>query len=397
MVLIVAVMSLAMLPSVAAAQTGASIQVNPSPAQAGELVTVSGQGFQLGEVVSVDFAGSTIGVGVADVNGRFSTSGRVDSSVPAGVHPFDANGDMGSWATFDLTILQAAAPAANPQGWFADPVPAGGSTLVSGSGFMPGERISINFGGSRVGIATANQTGTWSSTVMVPSHMPIGSHPLDVDANMGSSVTKQLTVSAAAPAPTTAPGAVPVATTAPSTPATPTAAPVAAQTSSPKAAAVTPGTLLTTTPVASSSATATVKTQAGVAGSTTPQQTETQERRWIRLPDHDDATSVAKATALAKTEPGHRCLHQPIGFIQHLAGHCTLEDRAVRHVGRDPCSNDHHRRPPFQDRSRRLTHRTLPFPETSTEVAPCDRSISIEGRLFGFSEPCCGWCQGVRS
>jgi hypothetical protein len=367
MVLIVAVMSLAMLPSVAAAQTGASIQVNPSPAQAGELVTVSGQGFQLGEVVSVDFAGSTIGVGVADVNGRFSASGRVDSSVPAGVHPLDANGDMGSWATFDLTILQAAAPAANPQVGFADPVPAGGSTLVSGSGFMPGERISINFGGSRVGNATANQTDTWSSTVMVPSHMPIGSHPLDVDANMGSSVTKQLTVSAAAPAPTTAPGAVPVATTAPST------------------------------PVASSSATATVKTQAGVAGSTTPQQTETQERRWIRLPDHDDATSVAKAPALAKTEPGHRCLHQPIGFIQHLAGHCTLEDRAVRHVGDDPCSNDHHRRPPFQDRSRRLTHRPLPFPETSTEVAPCDRSISIEGRLFGFSEPCCGWCQGVRS
>lgn len=241
-VLCLACMALVLMPSSAGAQTSASIQASPNPVQAGGLVRVTGSGFQPAERVTIEFAGSTVAVTIADNAGQFSTSGMVDSSVPAGGHPLDANGDMGSWATIDLIIAapapttaapapaapQATPTAATPGVSFSDPVPAGGSTVVTGTGFQPGEQVTISFGGSTVGTTVAGAAGDWSTSIQISTSMPVGSHPLDIMGNLGSIVDTNLEVSAAIPAPTTAPAT----TQAPSTTQAPTTtqAPVAAQT-----------------------------------------------------------------------------------------------------------------------------------------------------------------------
>ena len=308
----------------------ASISVNPNPAEAGAVVTVSGQGFQPGEIVWIDFAGATIAQGTADASGQFITNGRIDASVPVGTHPLDANGDNGSWDTYDLTIVpaQAPAPAANPQVRFADPVPAGGSTVVRGTGFLPRERITINFGGSTVGTTVANRSGDWSKSITVPSHMPVGRHPLDIIGNMGTIVDKNLKVSAALPPVTAAPAPAPIAAPAPTpvvTPTNPTTTvpPAAPQTLTPTipaapttptatvspttpAAAATPTAASPTTPVAAATpatagATATPQAQAGPIAASTNGSTEAQQgqRVWIRPSSQPtDSTVEAPVTVL---------------------------------------------------------------------------------------------------
>jgi hypothetical protein len=240
--LCLACLALVLTPGAAGAQTSASIQASPNPVQAGGLVRVTGSGFQPAEQVSIEFAGSTVAVTIADNAGQFSTSGMVDSSVPAGGHPMDANGDMGSWATIDLTIAvpvpttaapapatpQATPAAAAPGVSFNGPVPAGGSTVVTGTGFQPGEQVTISFGGSTVGTTVAGAAGDWSTSIQISVSMPVGAHPLDIMGNLGSIVDTSLEVSAAIPAPTTTPATTqpPSTTQAPTT----TQAPVAAQT-----------------------------------------------------------------------------------------------------------------------------------------------------------------------
>lgn len=213
----------------AAGQSAPTVIVNPDPAMAGEVVTISGSGFQPGEFVWIDFAGPTLASAIADGAGSFVTSGTVEPHVPAGAHPLDASGDLGSWVTIDLTIVDPTptAPPAPvfPDVAFLDGVQAGDLVLITGSGFQPGEFVEIHYAGDVIGVTITTFSGDFAVQALVPAHVPVGAHPLDVIGDLGSHVGTDLTVSVSAPTTTLAPTPAPTTTVAPTTTQAPMPAP----------------------------------------------------------------------------------------------------------------------------------------------------------------------------
>ena len=203
----------------AAGQAAPTVIVNPDPAMAGEVVTISGSGFQPGEFVWIDFAGPTLATAIADGAGSFVTSGAVDPFVPAGTHPLDAMGDLGSWVTIDLTIVDPTptVPPAPvfPDIMFLDGVQAGELVLITGSGFQPSEFVEIHYAGDVIGVTITTFSGDFAVQALVPAHVPVGAHPLDVVGDLGSYVGTDLTVSVSAPTTTVAPTPAPSTTVSP--------------------------------------------------------------------------------------------------------------------------------------------------------------------------------------
>lgn len=217
------------LASPARAQSEATVMVDPDPAPAGEVVTITAYGFAPGEHVIVDFGGQTIGSGYADDEGAFESLGVVPADMPAGGHPLEVSGDLGSYGGFELTVVPGESPptttttaAPDPVVQLGGPVQAGGTTVISGTGFRPDEYVTIEFGGMTVGHTVANQLGEWSLAIEVAATMPAGGHPLDVTGDAGSFLTEELVVMAPPPVPTVAPTTVPPTTTVVDTPSAPT-------------------------------------------------------------------------------------------------------------------------------------------------------------------------------
>jgi hypothetical protein len=95
-----------------------TVSASPDPSPAGSTVSVSGSGFLPGETVEVNFAGDIVTT-TADGSGNYSTPFTINTSVPVGGHPLDANGSNGSWANSSLSV-SAPAPVPAP----ATPAPA---------------------------------------------------------------------------------------------------------------------------------------------------------------------------------------------------------------------------------------------------------------------------------
>jgi hypothetical protein len=200
-----------------AAQGEVTVTVTPTPAVAGLPVTVTAFGFAPGEMVTVEFGGDVIVSGYADDEGFFESAGVVSATMPEGGHPLDVTGDMGSYATLEVVVTTpppstttttttttvAPVPAA-PSVRFSDPVPAGTTTVVSGTGFRPAETVTIEFGGAVVGRTVANEMGDWSLAITVDSAIPVGGHPIDVTGDAGSVVNGELVVAPSPPTTTVA-------------------------------------------------------------------------------------------------------------------------------------------------------------------------------------------------
>lgn len=192
-------------------------QVDPSQAYSGDSVTVTGTGFDLGEAVEVHFAGVTIANAVA-VGGDFQVTATLPMMVPAGAHPMDFDGNMGASITLSYTIL---APVYVPSPAVqVDPSQAYSGDVVSitGSGFGQGEVVEVNFAGVTIANAIAvrdamDPDGKFQVTATLPTMVPAGAHPMDIDGNMGSSVTLSYPILApvavATPTPTVVPAYVP--------------------------------------------------------------------------------------------------------------------------------------------------------------------------------------------
>ncbi len=200
--LMMALTLLTLASSPASAQTS-YVDTNTGFADVGGAVDISGGGFVPGEGVAIDFGGWTMASTTADQNGDFYAVGWVDPTMPTGTHPLDAYGDLGSWATIDLTIVAPAAPAQQPLlpyvGTVQTSVFAGDWVDVYGGDFIPGELVDVEFGGTILGSVTVDNNGEFFIAGPVDSLMPTGSHPLDAYGDLGSFATASTYVDAALP------------------------------------------------------------------------------------------------------------------------------------------------------------------------------------------------------
>ena len=196
------VVGLGMKP--ASAQSIAYVDAFNNPVEAGGYVDVYGGGFLPGEFVDIDFGGWTIASVVADQNGDFWATGWVDSLMPEGAHPLDAYGDLGSWASMDLTVTLPSAPQQSQLfpyvGTFQLTVEPGGAVDILGGDFQPYEIVTIEFGGMVLDVVTADENGEFISFTWIDPLMPDGFHPLDAYGDLGSYAWTDLEVlSASAP------------------------------------------------------------------------------------------------------------------------------------------------------------------------------------------------------
>jgi hypothetical protein len=170
------------------------------PVEAGAVVDLFGDGFIPGEFVDVEFGGSVIASATADQYGSIYASGVVDPLMPAGAHPLDAVGDLGSWATTDLTVVDPPGqPLPQAQlypyvGTLQMSVAPGGVVDVLGGDFQPGELVTIEFGGLVLDVVTADANGEFYAVGWIDPLMPDGFHPLDAWGDLGSSATFDLEV-----------------------------------------------------------------------------------------------------------------------------------------------------------------------------------------------------------
>jgi hypothetical protein len=169
------------------------------PVDAGDWVDVVGDGFEPGEFVSLDFGGWTIANTVAAADGTFFASGMVDSTMPAGAHPLDANGDMGSWATTSLTVTAPAPVVLNPYvGAFQMVVGPGGFVDGIGGDFQPYENVTVFFGGSVLSSVSADANGEFYFDGSASPSLGNGFHRLEASGDWGSYAGSDVEVSATA-------------------------------------------------------------------------------------------------------------------------------------------------------------------------------------------------------
>ena len=78
---------------------------SPGAAAVGQTVTFNGCGFQAGETVTPFFLGANIPDATADGGGCISVSVTIPPDTPPDAHPFDFDGSMGTYASFDYETL----------------------------------------------------------------------------------------------------------------------------------------------------------------------------------------------------------------------------------------------------------------------------------------------------
>jgi len=187
----------------------------------GGSVTANGSGFQSGETVDVLLNGQNVGSPTVNNGGTFSLSFTVPSFAP-GQYGVTATGrGSNKTASTVFTINQGAATLT------FDPAQAapGASLTVTGTGFRPGESVTLTFNGPTVGTATADTGGNVTWTFTVPSALGPGQYGVTATGAASNVVVNSTytLVAGATPATTAQPTASPAA----SATATPAASPAA--------------------------------------------------------------------------------------------------------------------------------------------------------------------------
>ena len=92
--------------------------------------------------------------------------------------------------------------------------PAGGDVTIIGSGFQPGEQVTVEIGGSTIASGFADDSGEFTLSGTIPSDIPPGSHPMDVNGDQGTSLDFEYQVDPTQETTTTTTTAAPTTTTA---------------------------------------------------------------------------------------------------------------------------------------------------------------------------------------
>ncbi|NHI16198.1 choice-of-anchor G family protein [Microbacterium excoecariae] len=159
-----------------------ALTLTPSTVEQGEGTIVSGSGFEPGETVTLTAGGDVIAsdILVAE-NGTFTFAYEVPLETPVGDLVFEATGDV-SQTPADATLAVTAATWDTAIVVDPDSVPQGGSTVVTGSGFEPGETVTLvveNSGGAvegTLGTALVGDDGAFTFDVDVPTEAEPGDY-----------------------------------------------------------------------------------------------------------------------------------------------------------------------------------------------------------------------------
>lgn len=157
-------------------------------------LTLSGQGFQPGESVLLMF-GLNSTTTTADESGAFGGAMLTVPNVPSGLYLIIAVGQSSGLPAFSYMWLNQFYPLVSPSGWYVPP----GSTLTfSGSGFAPGEQITVRRGDTEVAQFNANASGAFST--MGSTTVPFSARNSAITYNVrgaGSGVNTNLVISVA--------------------------------------------------------------------------------------------------------------------------------------------------------------------------------------------------------
>jgi len=164
-------------PTTTATQTPApaaapALTMSPAKAAPGASVTVNGVGFQAGETVDITFSSQPVGEPTASTEGTFALTFQVPNMAPA---DYDVVGrgrasNRSAVTKFTLALGEATLK------FSADNAVPGGPVTAMGTGFKPGETVTITFNGPSVGTATADTTGAVSVPFSIPSTLTPGTY-----------------------------------------------------------------------------------------------------------------------------------------------------------------------------------------------------------------------------
>lgn len=174
--------------------TIAAITLTPSQAPAGTDVDVHVTGFRANDEYDISFSGVVVSQGNrADDTGEISATITIPNGLAPGKYPVVVTGAVsGQRVEATFTVGEVAQVNVNPTSG-----PAGVVITVSGSGYAPGERVDILFGGdtgSRVGYVIAKPDGTFAGRISIPSSAAMESHTIIATQKSGSRATTTYTV-----------------------------------------------------------------------------------------------------------------------------------------------------------------------------------------------------------
>src|SRR5919202_3119096 len=197
-------------------QAGPALSLSPTSGLPGSNVTANGSGFAPGETVDVSFNGQAVGTPAVNNGGTFSLAFTVPNTPPGQYGVLAKGRTSGTTASTSSTINQG------PAALTFDPAQAapGASITVTGTGFKPGETVTLSFNGPTVGTETADTNGKVTFTFTVPATLAPGQYGVTATGQTSGFVVNSTYTLVA--------GATPVATAVTTMTPTPTAVPAPA-------------------------------------------------------------------------------------------------------------------------------------------------------------------------
>lgn len=146
-----------------------SVSLSHASILPGLTLTVTGRNFAAHEAVVVALGGTPLATVMADGSGGFVVNLTVPVAQTAGAAEVAATGQIGQQvARANLAIVIAPSLSLN-----ASTVPEGGTLIVTGAGFGPGEPVVLRISGFTLQTVTAGALGTFSAAVTIPATAPI--------------------------------------------------------------------------------------------------------------------------------------------------------------------------------------------------------------------------------
>jgi len=148
--------------------TNPSLTLNRTEGEPGMSLTANGSGFRASETVDVTFNSEKVGEPTVADNGTFALTFQVPSMPPDDyvVLARGRGSNLSATADFELKMGPATLEFSTNQ---AAP---GTQIMLLGSGFTPGENVTIKFNGPTVGTAVADTQGEVSVPFTIPQLAP---------------------------------------------------------------------------------------------------------------------------------------------------------------------------------------------------------------------------------
>lgn len=157
----------------------------------GSSITFSGAGFAPGERIAVSLAGQPVATATANTQGRVATAPvQIPFSASNSV-TFEVIGEVSKQPSSITISLGNYQPGLLLSIYYA---PAGTRLQITGSGFAPGEKVDLAFGGTNLPAATANEKGGFAVATSVPPVTPGNINLSAKGQASGASVTTNFTV-----------------------------------------------------------------------------------------------------------------------------------------------------------------------------------------------------------